>query len=734
MAGSKASAAGKASEQLPPHVDTASTTTASLSGNVLHSLRRRGRVVCAIIVALIIGVALLSASQVAPGRQQEALSSVLYSPAGSSNSISSNGDGNRVREKNELPSTSEEEPSEPKRSSSAALRFIASLFGHSGGGETRDERRQRSQRGEGARDRIRRAASAARRRRLASDEAAMRTARRAKEKNYFSEAFTEDYMVREKFEAWERNGSVRGEEVWKGRTFFDPTPHISPKADLAVYPYLKHHVDEIMPLYPRTLRDYRHTYGNCRGNHRHSTSYGDTTVRMLQKGVGGVGGLGVSNSGGAAAGGGQGGGASAQDSKVVPEDNPDTFTRLWPHIPDRRLAYPTEHERCHAVMVRQLAILTSVLEHNNLTNWFISHATLLGAVRHGGMIPWDVDVDVVMTRSTARQLRRIWRREFPRDMFLQSERTDPSFKLFIGDDRGARIKDRYSGFHGFEFVHYHHKTRKKKRLTRYQFGAGVDIIPINRVPLKNVPNGRDRMKVFHSYFNASDVFPTTKICFENFEVRAPKDPEWFLDLIYGAGGRWRELPEHPILAAPTALPCVSTTPLWGSAWNLKWELDHPLAANKTVINEAYEPFEASAEEEAEAEAAALAAAAEAEKTAHLAAAAAKTKGNASVANASASSVLAPKSGDPRVDSPAPSSTANSDEEGDVPLSTTTIAPASGADKPPTRYPRVGAKLFPRSDPHGTHWDDMQRPYMKYHRNMQPRYGTIENKDERARGG
>lgn len=288
-------------------------------------------------------------------------------------------------------------------------------------------------------------------------------------------------------------------------------------------------------LYPMKLSDYRHTYGNCRSSLRYNTSY---STRIEGRG--------------------------------------DRFTRLWPNLPDRRTEFATEHERCHAIMIRQLAILTSVLDHYNITNWFISHSTLLGAIRHGGFIPWDVDVDVVMSKTTTTFLRRIWRREFPRDMFLQSEKTDREFHLFIGNDRGVRIKDRYSGFHGFNW-----RTRRKNRIVkqkRYQFGAGLDIIPINR--LKD--SLRQRVKVFHNYFNLSDVFPTTKICFENIEVRAPKDPEWFLDLLYGPD--WRQKPAVDAeFSHPTAFQCLSTTPELGSRWNLDWRKDHPRAANLSVV-------------------------------------------------------------------------------------------------------------------------------------------------------
>ena len=53
--------------------------------------------------------------------------------------------------------------------------------------------------------------------------------------------------------------------------------------------------------------------------------------------------------------------------------------------------------------------------------------TLLGAIRHGGFIPWDDDLDICMTREDFSRLVNAWERRQPEGYFLQTKDSDPTY-------------------------------------------------------------------------------------------------------------------------------------------------------------------------------------------------------------------------------------------------------------------------------------------------------------------
>lgn len=77
-----------------------------------------------------------------------------------------------------------------------------------------------------------------------------------------------------------------------------------------------------------------------------------------------------------------------------------------------------------AVQLDLLNELLRVCRGNGITV-YVSDGTLLGAVRHGGMIPWDDDIDVNMKRADFEKLCEIAPTAFSHPYFLQTEFNDP---------------------------------------------------------------------------------------------------------------------------------------------------------------------------------------------------------------------------------------------------------------------------------------------------------------------
>lgn len=87
-------------------------------------------------------------------------------------------------------------------------------------------------------------------------------------------------------------------------------------------------------------------------------------------------------------------------------------------------------DNLRACQLKQLSILKEVdriCRKHKLSYW-LDGGTLLGAMRHGGFIPWDDDIDIGMTLEDMQAFMKVAPSELPDTLFLQTPESDPTSK------------------------------------------------------------------------------------------------------------------------------------------------------------------------------------------------------------------------------------------------------------------------------------------------------------------
>ena len=212
--------------------------------------------------------------------------------------------------------------------------------------------------------------------------------------------------------------------------------------------------------------------------------------------------------------------------------------------------------------------------------YYVIGGTLLGAVRHGGFIPWDDDIDVGMIREDYEIFVAKAQEYLPKKYFLQTGRTDPEWCMHF-----AKIRDTQTLFvektvenkkmnHGifidiFPLDHIKRKKRgwkiralsyvEAKWYRRYpfkdkikRFALGCTVFSFS---IKNAFNRKERIflrrktgKYLINYSSAwgdKEIFDKNyfrdivELQFENLIVNAPIDYDKVLTDLYGD---WRKLP------------------------------------------------------------------------------------------------------------------------------------------------------------------------------------------------
>lgn len=129
-------------------------------------------------------------------------------------------------------------------------------------------------------------------------------------------------------------------------------------------------------------------------------------------------------------------------------------------------------KKAKEIMVEILEKVDQICRKHDI-DYFIDWGTLLGAVRHGGFIPWDDDIDISMPREGYEKFKKIAQEELGKEYFLQTPETDEHYKYYC-----VPMKVRHNNSKYVEIV----ETGDEK----FNQGIYIDIFPLDFYPTNSV--------------------------------------------------------------------------------------------------------------------------------------------------------------------------------------------------------------------------------------------------------
>lgn len=238
-------------------------------------------------------------------------------------------------------------------------------------------------------------------------------------------------------------------------------------------------------------------------------------------------------------------------------------------------------------MLEMMVWLDDVCRRHRIPYW-LGSGTLLGAVRHGGFIPWDDDVDIEFRREDYPRLLQVLTQETAgTDYALQTHDTDPGYFFTYAKlrDRRSRLQEQtgydriftYQGIYLDLFV-LEPMTKPLHWLSNRTFGI---IYKVLRNPEYNTQQlirktdsiYRANMRFvfpllrllsrlfsprlltyspgipFESQRDPAELFPLSTVVFEGHRFSAPHNPEAYLRRMFG---NWQRLPDVDKISTHTA--------------------------------------------------------------------------------------------------------------------------------------------------------------------------------------
>ena len=149
----------------------------------------------------------------------------------------------------------------------------------------------------------------------------------------------------------------------------------------------------------------------------------------------------------------------------------------------KTLVVSKRRKKIWAVALDLLVQLDQVCRKHSI-RYFCDGGTALGAIRHHGFIPWDDDIDVIMSRAEYDKLNAVAPAEFKYPYFWQTNATDP------GSARGhAQLRN--SATTGI----LKSEMRDGKPIFNFNQGLFIDVFPFDNLPDDEIERRRFRARL-----------------------------------------------------------------------------------------------------------------------------------------------------------------------------------------------------------------------------------------------
>ena len=155
----------------------------------------------------------------------------------------------------------------------------------------------------------------------------------------------------------------------------------------------------------------------------------------------------------------------------------------------------TDIKEIQKISLDILKYIDKVCKENNI-QYFLAGGTALGAVRHKGFIPWDDDIDLMMTRPN-----------YEKFLEVMDKTEHPQYKALYCDEKFPNY------FYGFtKVVDLSTELHEATYITCDQLGIFVDIFPIDGAPknAEKIIKQYNRIKSLLNIASLKSFLPSTK--------------------------------------------------------------------------------------------------------------------------------------------------------------------------------------------------------------------------------